>query len=314
MSVHCVHNYERSERLGASDLLGICAQRTNEDTSISLSYGREPRVLAGQLRHDTRLVSVQLANHETGVVQPIRDCGLRIADGRAALHCDATQAVGKMAVRFHELGVTTLSLSAHKFHGPKGAGALVVRRGTRLRPLLLGGHQQRERRPGTEPVALAVGLATALDLAARQMDARHEAVTALRRRFLEHLLAHAAPVVLNGADDGEGLPHTLNLSFVGVKADVLLMSLDLAGVACSTGSACSSGSLLPSPVLQAMGVAHDVLGSAMRFSLSFLLTEDEVDEAARRVAEVVNRLRQDGASRSAGQHSSPNRAGSPKLP
>ncbi len=257
-----------------------------------------------------RLVAVQLANHETGTIQPSAECGVRSAECGAAFHCDATQAVGKMPVRFHELGATTLALSAHKFHGPKGVGALLVRRGTKLRPLLFGGHQQQGRRPGTESVALAVGLAAALDFALRDMDARREIVVALRRRFLDYLRTHAAPVVLNGSEEA-GLPHTLNLSFPGLKADLLLISLDLAGVACSTGSACSSGSLLPSPVLQAMGVADDVLRSALRFSLSFLLTEEEVEEASRRVAEVVKRLRQ---AQSTNHVSSPNRPASPKLP
>jgi cysteine desulfurase len=249
----------------------------------------QPAHLAAMVRDDTRLVALQLANHETGAIQPIASLYSVLSTQYSVLHCDATQAVGKIPVRFHALGATTLALSAHKFHGPKGVGALLVRRGTKLRPLLSGGHQQQGRRPGTEPVALAVGLAAALDLAVRNMDARRETVVRLRNRFLDHLRAHAAPVVLNGTE--EGLPHTLNLSFPGLKADLLLMSLDLAGVACSTGSACSSGSLLPSPVLQAMGVADDVLRSAMRFSLSFLLTEDATDEAARRVADTVNRLR-----------------------
>ena len=259
---------------------------------------------------DARLVAVQLANHETGVIQRSAECGVRSAKCGAAFHCDATQAVGKIPVRFHALGATTLSLSAHKFHGPKGVGALLVKRGTKLRPLLLGGHQQQGRRPGTEAVALAVGLAAALDLAVRDMDERRAIVVGLRRRFLDHLRTHAAPVVVNGAGE-DGLPHTLNLSFPGLKADLLMMSLDLAGVACSTGSACSSGSLLPSPVLQAMGVADAVLRSALRFSLSFLLTADEVEEAARRVVEVVKRLRQDGSTNHV---SNPKRSGSPKLP
>jgi len=246
--------------------------------------------LATRMRDDTRLIAIQLANHETGVVQPITALHSALRTPHSALDCDATQAVGKVSVRFHELGATTLALSAHKFHGPKGVGALLVRREAKLRARLFGGHQQRGRRPGTEPVALVVGLATALNLAVREMNARRETVVRLRRRFLDHLQTHAAPVVLNGALDG--LPHTLNLSFSGVKADVLLMSLDLAGVACSTGSACSSGSLLPSPVLQAMGVRDDLLRSAMRFSLSALLTDEEVGEAARRVAQVVRRLRQ----------------------
>jgi cysteine desulfurase len=242
--------------------------------------------LAPRLRPDTRLVAVMLANHETGAVQPIR----ALAEGLPTFHCDATQAVGKIAVHFHELGVSTLSLSAHKFHGPQGVGALLVRRGVKLRPLVRGGHQQHGLRPGTEPVALAVGLVAALEDAHREVDCRRDQVCRLRKLFLSHLRDHAAPVVLNGPAEG-GLPHTLNLSFPGVRADALLMALDLAGVACSTGSACSSGSLLPSPVLQAMQVPENVLHSAMRFSLSALLNEEQITEAVRRIAAVVRRLR-----------------------
>lgn len=247
------------------------------------------------LHPETRLLAIQLANHETGAIQPIREL-VALTTHHAPLtthHCDAVQAAGKMPVRFHELGVTTLSLSAHKFHGPKGVGALLVRRGTRLAPLLLGGHQQQGRRPGTEPVALAVGLATALAIAHRDMAARREHVGRLRALLLGRLSTEAAPVILNGPEEG-GLPHTLNLSFPGCRAEALLMNLDLAGVACSTGSACSSGSLLPSPVLQAMAVGPERLHSAMRFSLSPLLSEAEVATAADRIAVVVNRLRQCG--------------------
>jgi cysteine desulfurase len=245
--------------------------------------------LPGLVRDDTRLVSVMLANNETGAVQPVRALAEQVA-GRAAFHCDAVQAVGRLPVHFHELGVTTLSLSAHKFHGPKGIGALLVRRHARLRAQLWGGHQQQGRRPGTEAVALAVGLATALDCWRQEAQARLERVLQLRRRFLDRLGAEAGPLVLNGPEAG-GVPHTLNVSFPGCWADALLMNLDLAGVACATGSACSSGSLLPSPVLQAMRVPEEVLHSAMRFSLSPFLTEAEVEEAARRVGAVVNRLR-----------------------
>jgi cysteine desulfurase len=247
-----------------------------------------PEALAGLLRPETRLVTVMLANNETGAVQPITDLVAR--QPAVPFHCDAVQAVGRVPVHFGELGVTTLSLSAHKFHGPRGVGALLVRHDTKLRPLILGGHQQRGRRPGTEPVALAVGLAAALELAEREGGSRRERVLALRRRLLDALRREAAPVVLNGPEEG-GMPHTLNLSFPGCQADALLMVLDLAGVACSTGSACSSGSLLPSPVLKAMGVPDDVLHSAMRFSLSALLSEAEVDEAGRRIAGAVRRLR-----------------------
>jgi cysteine desulfurase len=245
--------------------------------------------LADTLRPETRLIAVMLANHETGVVQPLRRLTETLG-GRTLFHCDAVQAAGKVPLHFHDLGVDTLTISAHKFHGPKGIGALLVRRGVKLRPRIWGGHQQQGRRPGTEPVALAVGLACALDRACREMTERLSHVRRLRERFLDPLRSGAAPVVVNGPDDG--IPHTINVSFPGVKADLLLMSLDLAGVACSTGSACSSGSLLPSPVLQAMGVSDAVLHSAMRFSLSPLLTLDEIDEAAHRIAAVVARLRQ----------------------
>ncbi|MBI1830069.1 MAG: cysteine desulfurase [Planctomycetes bacterium] len=238
------------------------------------------------------LVAVMLANQETGAVQPIETLVRTLnKSGRAAFHCDAAAAAGKMPISFRALGVTTLTLGAHKFHGPKGIGALVVRKGAKLHPLFFGGHQQHANRPGTEPVALAVGMAAALEWSLRNLDAHCAHLLDLRRRFLAYLRDHAAPVVLNGPDDG-GLPGTLNLSFPGCKADALLMNLDLAGVACSTGSACSSGSLLPSPVLQAMHKAADVLHSAMRFSLSPLLTAEDIDAAARRIAQCVNKLRQ----------------------
>jgi cysteine desulfurase len=272
--------------------LGFVVDRLPIDTTGIVRAAALPALL----RPETRLISVLLANHETGAVQPVSTL-VELADGRAAFHCDAVQAVGKMPVSFHDLGVTTLALSCHKFHGPKGIGALLVRRHTRLTPQTWGGHQQQGRRPGTEPVALAVGLATALEIWRREADARTEKVRKLRRQFLTELRASASPVVLNGpAEDQtqQTIPHTLNLSFPGCGADSLLMNLDLAGVACSTGSACSSGSLLPSPVLQAMDVSQEVLHSAMRFSFSALLSEAEVSEAARRVAAVVNRLRQVG--------------------
>jgi cysteine desulfurase len=207
------------------------------------------------------------------------------------LHCDAAAAAGKIPIDFHGLGATSLTVSAHKFHGPKGIGALLVRNGAKCKPLLFGGHQQQGRRPGTEPVALAVGLATALDLAMREAEQRRQRVTALRNRFVEMLGEFAAPVMVNGPSTG-CLPHTLNISFPGCQADVLLMNLDLAGVCCSTGSACSSGSLLPSPVLQAMGVPAEALQSAMRFSFSHLLTDDEIALAGNIVAAAVKRLRQ----------------------
>lgn len=239
-----------------------------------------------------RLCCVQLVNHETGARQPIAALA-QLAGSQVYFHTDAAAAAGKVPLRFHALNVTSLSLSAHKFHGPAGIGALLLRRGTSLAPLLFGGHQQQGRRPGTEPVALAVGMARALEIAVEQQQSTLDHVQKLRERFLEILHASCAPVVVNGPEcaPAEVLPHTLNVSFPGCRADALLMNLDLAGIACSTGSACSSGSLLPSPVLQAMHVAEEVLRSAMRFSFSHLLSEHEIEEAARRIADVVGGLR-----------------------
>ncbi len=239
---------------------------------------------------DVRLVCWMLANHETGAVQAVKMLAFPLLDRKVPFHCDAAAAAGKMPISFHNLGVTTLTLSAHKFHGPKGIGALLVRKGAKLRPLHFGGHQQHGKRPGTEPVPLVIGMAKALAWSLQNLDANRAKLLDLRHRLLDHLRAHAAPVLLNGPAEG-GLPHALNLSFPGCNADALLMSLDLADVACSTGSACSSGSLLPSPVLAAMGKTGDVLHSAMRFSLSPLLSSAEVIEAARRIAQCVKQLR-----------------------
>ncbi|HEY1375291.1 MAG TPA: aminotransferase class V-fold PLP-dependent enzyme, partial [Gemmataceae bacterium] len=204
-----------------------------------------------------------------------------------AVHTDAAQAVGKIAVNFRALQVTALTVSGHKFGGPPGVGALLLRRGANLRPLFYGGHQQHGRRPGTEPVALAVGLTAALAVAVRDLDANTAHVRRLRERFLARLRSDAAPVVVNG----DGVPHILNVSFPGCAADGLLMALDLAGVACSAGSACSSGSLLPSPVLRAMGLPDAELRSAVRFSFGPHTTGAEADDAAGRVVATVKRLR-----------------------
>jgi cysteine desulfurase len=238
---------------------------------------------------ETGLVSVMLANHETGAIQPVAALAAAL-DGRAPFHCDAAAAAGKLPIAFHRLGVTTLTISGHKFHGPPGIGVLFVKRHVKLQPLFWGGHQQQGRRPGSEPVALAVGLAAALAWCERHREGHSARIRVLRQRFLDQLRANACPLVLNGPADG-GLPNTVNVSFPGCAADVLLMKLDLAGVACSTGSACSSGSLLPSPVLSAMGLCVDLLRSAMRFSLSTLMSETDVEEASRRISICVKELR-----------------------
>lgn len=246
--------------------------------------------LSSLLKPETRLLAVMLVNHETGAIQPVqqlREC----AGSEVLFHCDAVQTVGKIPVRFHELSVTSLSLSGHKFHGPKGIGALLLQKGHQLQPMLKGGHQQQAKRPGTEPLPLIVGLAKALEIAIRDQEQRTQIVAEHRQRFLDVLHSQNIEFTVNGAKQThKQSPYVANVSFPGLQGDALLMNFDLAGIACSTGSACSSGSLLPSPVLQAMGVSEDVLRSAIRFSFSPLLRSEEIETAAHQVAKVVARL------------------------
>ena len=232
-------------------------------------------------------VTVMLANHETGAIQPIREIASALPAG-VLFHTDAAQAVGKIPVHFHDLGITSLSASAHKFRGPQGVGILLLKKGTPLIPRTFGGHQQQGRRPGTEPVALVVGMAVALEAAVKEFPVSAKA----RAHLWERLHALASPIVLNGPAIGspDALPTTLNVSFPGCRGDLLLMALDLAGVACSTGSACSSGSLLPSPVLRAMGVPDEVLRAALRFSFDPTIALPVIDEAAERIAKVVHKM------------------------
>ncbi len=246
-----------------------------------------PAEMKSRVRTDTLLVAMMLVNHETGTLQPVAGCAS--LSPNIAFHTDAAQAVGKLPVRFHELGVSSLSVSGHKFGGPKGIGLLLLKRSISLHPQLFGGHQQQGRRPGTEPVALVVGLKVALEIATGRMEESAAHVTLLRHAFVQRLREGASPIVVNGS--AEGSPYVVNVAFPGCRADLLLMKLDLADVACSTGSACSSGSLLPSPVLQAMNVPAELLGASMRFSFSPSLGLKEIATAATRILNAVKDLR-----------------------
>jgi len=248
---------------------------------------RGTAIVPGEWPTDLRLATLMLVNHETGALQPVEEL-IRSIAGKAPVHCDAAAAVGKIPVSFRKLGVDSLALSAHKFHGPIGIGALVLRHGRKLKASLYGGHQQQARRPGTESPMLAVGMAAALDEACAAMERNAVHVAAVRQAFLDGL-SDAAPFVVHAAD--HSIPYIVNVSFVGLKADALLIALDLAGIACSAGSACSSGSLLPSPVLRAMSLPDSELVSALRFSFGHTTTLQEVDDAARRISSISNKLR-----------------------
>jgi cysteine desulfurase len=246
--------------------------------------------LAELLEQPTSLVSVQLANHETGVIQPIERIAQLCRKANVVLHTDAVQAVGKMPVDFRRLGVSALTLTAHKLNGPVGIGALLVRSDVKLEPTVHGGFQQGSLRPGTEPVALAVGFHEALRLWTSEAEQRRQTMMALRDRLTQALAAEFSDLVVAGRD-APRLPHTANLAFPGVNRQALVMALDLAGVACSTGSACASGSSEPSPVLTAMGLPQDAIEGAIRLSLGAFTTADEIDEAAKRIIDRVKDLR-----------------------
>jgi cysteine desulfurase len=237
---------------------------------------------------ETALCAIMLANNETGVIQPVAEIA-RLARERGALvHCDAVQAAGRIPLDVLALGADTLALSAHKIYGPKGVGALYVRRGTRLTALLRGGSQERGRRAGTENVAGSVGFGRAAQIAREERLAEAERVGGLRDALESRLLAIEGAAV-NG--DGPRVPNTTSVSFAGVEAESLLMALDLLGVAVSTGAACAAGAVEPSHVLRAMGLPPERVEASLRLSLGRFTTEADVAAAAGAIADAVARQR-----------------------
>ena len=236
-----------------------------------------------------RLLTLIHAHNETGVIQDVAPVVARANELGVPSHLDATQAVGKLPWSFRDLGATAASLGAHKFRGPRGVGALLVRSGVNLSPSLHGGFQEDGRRPGTEPVALAAGMALALRLRLADLAAWAERTAALRDR-LESALIRDCGAVVNAAA-APRLPNTSNVAFPDCGGEELLAALDLAGVGASLGSACASGSSEPSPVLKAMGLPPDLLRSSLRFSLLGEETPAEIDAAAARIAACVRRAR-----------------------
>ena len=280
---------------------GVCSaleQRGWEVTRLPVYENGIVRVedVRAALRPDTVLVSVMLANNEIGTIQPVSEIGELIREQRTNgqkhlyLHTDAVQAAGRMALNAEELGCDLLTMSAHKLYAPKGVGALYVRRGVRLVGQNVGGHQERERRAGTENVPGIVAFGEAARLAREEL---HERTThdAQLRDSLERKVEHAIPdIVLNG-DRNKRLPHLSNISFRYIEGEGLLINLDLQGVAVSTGSACSSGTLEPSPVIRALGVDDEIARGSIRFSFGKDNTDADVDYTVKVLAQAVKRLR-----------------------
>ncbi|MBI2478721.1 MAG: cysteine desulfurase [Planctomycetia bacterium] len=237
----------------------------------------------------TRVVSVMLGNHETGVLQPVKEIADIARERGVLMHSDAVQAGGKIRVDFQALGVDALSVSAHKLHGPVGIGALLLRHDVTPTPLLTGGFQQQGIRPGTESVALTLGFLKALELWAERAAESERQLRSLRNLLEERLRAEISSLVINGSE-ADRLPHTSNMSFPGLNRQAIVLALDLAGIACSTGSACASGSSEPSPVLIAMRLEAPVIEGSIRFSLSRLTTAADIEQASQRILHVYRTL------------------------
>jgi len=239
---------------------------------------------------DTALVSVMHANNEIGTIQPIAEISAIAHESGALMHTDAVQSAGKIGVDVRALAVDLLSLSAHKFNGPKGAGALFIKRGTRLQPTMTGGKHERNRRAGTENVAAIAGLGVAARLAAAKIEREAERIGTLRDRLEGGILSAVPGTAVNGAREAR-VPNTTNISFDRVEAESLLIALDLEGIAVSTGSACSSGTLEPSHVLKAMGLPVHRTQNSLRFSLGMFSSEAEVDQVVAVLPRLVEKLR-----------------------
>ena len=250
----------------------------------------QPSALEDALGSDVAVVSVLLANNETGVIQPIEALARQARARRVVFHTDAVQAVGKIAVDVAALGVDLLSLSAHKFGGPKGAGALWVRRGTPMAGVITGGRQERNRRAGTENVPAIVGLGAAARLAKARLTEESARQTRLRDTLEVGILGVVPGTAVNGAG-APRVPNTTNIAFEKVEAESLLIALDLEGIAVSTGAACSSGTLEPSHVLRAMGLPQGRVQSSIRFSVGTTTTEQDIDRVLSVLPALVQRLR-----------------------
>jgi cysteine desulfurase len=244
------------------------------------------------LRSNTKLISVMMANNETGVLQSVEEIGRIAAEAGVYFHTDAVQAAGKVSIDVRRIGCHTLSISGHKMHAPQGVGALYLRKGIQLRPLFYGGRHERSRRAGTENVPGIVGLGKAAQLAKKALDCGEDKKMAAMRDCLQQgILAQVEEAVVNG-DDATRVPNTTNIRFDYIDGEAMVIALDLMGLAVSTGAACSSGAIEPSHVLVAMGLRRDQARASIRFSLGKQTVAEDIDLALALVPEVVARLRE----------------------
>jgi len=276
-------------------VLSVCRELENRGYKVvELGVDKHGRLdlaeLEEQIDGDTALVTIMYANNETGVVFPIEKIAELVTARGVVLHTDAVQAVGKIPLNLSKSSIGLLSLSGHKLHAPKGVGALYVKKGTRLSPFMLGGHQESSRRAGTENVPGIIGLGKACELASKNIAEENQTVKYLRDKLENAILETCPDCRLNG-DKENRLPNTTNISFEYIEGEAILLMLDKYGICASSGSACTSGSLEPSHVLRAMGVPFTAAHGSIRFSLSRYNTEEEVDYTIEKMPEIVNKLR-----------------------
>jgi len=260
-----------------------------------LSVNREGMLdldeLRASIREDTAIVSIMYANNETGVIFPIEEIGQIVKEHNIIFHVDAVQAVGKIPINLKNSTIDLLTLSGHKLHTPKGIGAQFIRRGTKIRPFVIGGHQEKGRRGGTENVPYIVGLGTACELAGKNLEKENTYVKILRDKLEDSLLNNTPNARLNGHKTMR-LPNTSNISFEYVEGEAILLHLSEIGICASSGSACTSGSLEPSHVLRAMGVPFTAAHGSVRFSLSIYNTEEEIDFIIKHTPGIIKNLRE----------------------
>jgi cysteine desulfurase len=249
-----------------------------------------PEDLRLAIKKETILVSIMYANNETGIIEPIEELAKIAKEREVYFHTDAVQAVGKIEMNVNKLNIDMFSMSGHKIYAPKGVGVLYIRKGIRITPWQHGGHHEKNRRAGTENIAGIVGLAKAVEIAHRDMEAQTKHLKNLTESFYEKVTNKIVDVVVNG-DLERRVPNTLNLSFKGVEGESIILSLDLQGVAVASGSACTSGSLEPSHVLTAMGVPPDIAQGSLRFSFGRDNNMEDVDYVVNLLPDIVNRLR-----------------------
>ncbi len=277
-------------------VLNLCRHLSKNGYKLTeLAVDKKGRLDLSELENaivdNTAIVSIMCANNETGVIFPIEEIGEIVKSKGAVFHCDAVQATGKIPLDMSKCAIDLLSLSGHKLHAPKGIGALYIRKGAKLTPFIIGGHQERGRRAGTENVPYIIGLGKASELAMKHIEDGNTRIKALRDRLEKELLRRCTDSQING-DTEHRLPNTTNISFEFVEGEAILLMLSQKGIAASSGSACTSGSLEPSHVLRAMGIPFTFVHGSLRLSLSRYNNEEDIDYIIEHLPPIIERLRE----------------------